>query len=522
MDDERRALHDAYRLLEAVQGDAPDVALAAVRIGLDQAREQGWTHTELVLDLTTCVYGLVHGPDEQTQRALEELLTRSRRVGAPALEAAGLGVRALLAGTRADTAALLADTAEAVRLLDDEGQPPAERSTGYVVVAAAYNSLRLWELVDDLYQHADQCDRDDPYAAQRAAMAVDRVLLRLEWALALTEIGRAEDATEQLQQAVAAVEAARHAQMPLLWRQVADAGGELVALLQDPSPLHRRARVTALAAELRAMGDVELLPLLESSWVLALHRAGHRRQARRAASTLGLGTSPSSGGSTVPSWVRALVLQGRRPSRAVRAQAEHADRLAAARWEARLAVLAAARAQIDVARRRAERERLLLEATTDALTGLRNRRVFDTWLADDEAASHDGLLLVDLDEFKEVNDGYGHGVGDEVLRVVAGLVRQVQQPGDVGVRLGGDEFAILVADAAGATDLHERAAALRALVADQDWARLTPGRTLRVSTGAAVCSDDGAMTRTDLYRWADDDLYSAKRDRSPVASDSPH
>jgi diguanylate cyclase (GGDEF)-like protein len=515
VDDERRALDEAYRLLEGVQGDAADLALEAAERARRHARVRGWTHVGLVLDLVRCVHGLVHGPSDQTRQALEELLSGARAASAPALEAAGLGVRAVLAGAGGDTTNLLADTAEAVRLLDDDTQPACERSTGYVVVAAAYNSLRLWELVDELYGHAEQCDRDDPVAAQRAALAVDRVLVRLEWALALTEVGRQDDAAAQLRRAAAAVEAARDCAMPHLWRQVTDAGGELVAILEDPSPRHRGDAVSALAATLREMGDVELLPMLEAAWTLALHRAGHRRQARRAALALGLDTSPSSSGSTIPSWVRALVLRGRRPSRAVRAQAEHADRLAAARWDARQAVLDAARAQIGVARRRAERERLLREATTDALTGLRNRRVFDTWLADGARdTTADGLLLIDLDDFKEVNDRFGHAAGDEVLRVIGQLLQDVLRPGDVGVRLGGDEFVVLVAEPGDDEGLLGRAGTLRSLLTTHDWSGLMPGRTVHVSTGAAVRTTEDSMTRTDLYRWADDNLYAAKGERT--------
>ncbi|HEX3002996.1 MAG TPA: hypothetical protein VHO27_02205, partial [Angustibacter sp.] len=362
MDDERRALDEAYRLLEAVQGDAPDLALDGADRAQREARSRGWTHVELLLDLVRCVHGLVHGPGDDTQTALEELLTGARAASATALEAAGLGVRAVLAGTRGDTAALLADAAEAVRLLDDASQPASERSTAYVVVAAAYNSLRLWELVDDLYLRAEHCERSDPGSAQRAALAVDRVIVRVEWALALSEVGRDDASREQLRRAAQAVDAARSTPMPHLWRQVADAGSTIVALLEDVDPLRHERTVASTTASLRSMGDVELLPLLEASWALALHRSGHRRRARAAARALPLDTSTSSGGSTIPSWVRALVLRGRRPSRALRAQAEHIDRLAATRWAARLGMLDAARAQIDVSRRRAERERLLREA----------------------------------------------------------------------------------------------------------------------------------------------------------------
>jgi diguanylate cyclase (GGDEF)-like protein len=515
VDDERRAYEHAYRLLEAVQGDDAETAEQDVHHALRQAREHGWTQVELVLMLVRCAHGLTHGPSRTTWEHVEELLTRARREEAPALEAAGLGVRAVLAGLDGDTAALLADTAEAQVLLDADGLAAAERSTAYVVVAAAYNSLRLWELVDDLYDRAERCDRDDLTAAQRGAIAVNRALVRLEWSLALSEVGDEVGALHQLARARRAVDVARETPMPRLWQRVADAGGEMVDLLTDPAPLQRADQVDALVAELREAGEQELLPLLEASWALALLRAGHRRQAVRVARRLGPGTSPSSGGSTVPSWVRALVLRGRRPGRRVTAQAEYAERLAAARWAARRAVLDAATAQVDVARRRAERERLLVDATTDALTGLSNRRVFEAWL--DGAGTPDqraGLLLVDLDDFKDVNDQHGHGAGDEVLRLVGRAITQVLRPGDVGLRLGGDEFAVVVPHADDVDELLRRVDALREQLHRQDWDSHMPGRSLTISAGVGWSGAGGPpVERGSLYRRADEDLYVVKRQR---------
>ncbi len=515
VDDELRAYREAYRLLEGVQGDDPEVALDAARRALQRADDQGWTHAELVLRLVLCAHGLATDPNGTTWDAAELLLCRARSVGAPAMEAAALGVRAVLAGTIGDTAALLSDAATAVTLLDDDTLPAADRATGYVVVAAAYNGLRLWEIVDDLYDRAQACDREDLCAAQRAALAVNRVIVRIEWALALAEVGADAEAVLQLVRALHAVDLARETPMPRLWRRVAVAGGELVELLTDPSPRHRRHQVEVIAEELRAAGDAHLLPLLEASWALALHRAGHRREAERAARRMRLDTSSSSGGSTVPSWVRAVILRGRRPGARVRAQADHIERLALARWQARLAMLDAASAQVDVARRRTERDRLLLDATTDALTGLSNRRVFDAWLADTgQPSASVALLLIDLDDFKEVNDRYGHAVGDDVLRLFGRLITGVLRAGDVGLRLGGDEFAVLVAHGSDGDGVTARIDALHALIREQDWEALTPGRVVGISTGVGLGpATPGAtsVSRTDLYRAADEDLYAAKR-----------
>ena len=92
------------------------------------------------------------------------------------------------------------------------------------------------------------------------------------------------------------------------------------------------------------------------------------------------------------------------------------------------------------------------QASTDPLTGLQNRRGFEASALqfmrspDLSAVGGFGLILLDLDRFKPINDMFGHAVGDIVLRELAMRLRQQIRPGDVVARLGGDEFAILVQD----------------------------------------------------------------------------
>jgi diguanylate cyclase (GGDEF)-like protein len=90
-----------------------------------------------------------------------------------------------------------------------------------------------------------------------------------------------------------------------------------------------------------------------------------------------------------------------------------------------------------------------LAAVTDSLTGLRNRRYFEAHLEFDVArAARSGasltFILLDLDQFKSVNDRFGHGAGDRVLCEVAGRLSAVTRAGDVLARYGGEEFAALI------------------------------------------------------------------------------
>src|SRR5919206_2490615 len=110
--------------------------------------------------------------------------------------------------------------------------------------------------------------------------------------------------------------------------------------------------------------------------------------------------------------------------------------------------LRARRAEAELAARASRHRELVTEAIRlaerDPLTGLANRRAFDRAMGDMQAAAAPGaLVLLDLDNFKQVNDRLGHARGDEVLRDVARELRARVRASDLVARLGGDEFAVV-------------------------------------------------------------------------------
>ncbi len=151
-------------------------------------------------------------------------------------------------------------------------------------------------------------------------------------------------------------------------------------------------------------------------------------------------------------------------------------------------------------------------ASTDELTGLPNRRYFDEFcelLAHRRRAEDSvGVLMIDIDKFKLVNDTYGHQVGDEVLRAVAGAIVGAVREDDVPARYGGEEFAVLLRNptAAVAVEVGER---VRWAVGALDLTRFgVPA--VSVSVGAAVADDpDEPISAT--IEQADRALYDAKR-----------
>jgi diguanylate cyclase (GGDEF)-like protein len=152
------------------------------------------------------------------------------------------------------------------------------------------------------------------------------------------------------------------------------------------------------------------------------------------------------------------------------------------------------------------------QATTDALTGLPNRRYFDEIVSllpgRRRAGDAVGILMVDIDRFKVLNDTHGHATGDEVLRAVAGAIVAGVREEDVPARFGGEEFVVLLRnpDPDVAVDVGER---IRSAVRGLDL-RTYGVRGVSVSVGVAVAEGPDESIEA-LIATADRALYRAKR-----------
>jgi diguanylate cyclase (GGDEF)-like protein len=149
------------------------------------------------------------------------------------------------------------------------------------------------------------------------------------------------------------------------------------------------------------------------------------------------------------------------------------------------------------------------DASHDALTGLLNRRSYE--LQFDQAVSRArrygwpfALVLLDLDDFKVLNDRHGHAAGDAALRAVGTELRAALRSGDVAARLGGDEFALLVVGVENASLLSPLLARLKRALE-----RAVPEATVSFSVGVA-CFPSDADDPNALTTLADERLYAAK------------
>ena len=160
------------------------------------------------------------------------------------------------------------------------------------------------------------------------------------------------------------------------------------------------------------------------------------------------------------------------------------------------------------------RQRILNLADTDDLTGIWNKRYFRRQLPQEVERARVyalplSLMIFDVDDFKQINDSFGHTLGDVVLSELCGAVRETLRPPDVFARFGGDEFALILphTDLTGARACAERIMKkvnLLTIPADDEGA-------IKCSISIGIADYEPGLSAQDLVRRADEKLYLAKR-----------
>jgi diguanylate cyclase (GGDEF)-like protein len=169
----------------------------------------------------------------------------------------------------------------------------------------------------------------------------------------------------------------------------------------------------------------------------------------------------------------------------------------------------------DISKRKKAEQDLVLSARYDGLTGLSNANMFNEYFTKalsraDRNEQILGLLFIDLDKFKDVNDSFGHLAGDIVLKSVAERLLSCTRAGDLVSRLGGDEFTIIVENCQPSQLRHLTRKIVRELEAPIKLDASTVG--ISASIGLATCPEDGSDLQT-LMRKADEAMYAEKKTR---------
>lgn len=157
---------------------------------------------------------------------------------------------------------------------------------------------------------------------------------------------------------------------------------------------------------------------------------------------------------------------------------------------------------------------LFHRATHDGLTDLANRSLFLDRLKNAIGGSHRkrgsaGILMIDLDGLKQINDSYGHRIGDAVLKEAATRIRTAARSSDTVARIGGDEFAVILTPVDGPGDLEAAVERLDSQIRAPFLFEQRP-YSLRASIGAACCPHDGSSL-DELMDVADRRMYATKR-----------
>ena len=374
-------------------------------------------------------------------------------------------------------------------------------------VALGYNELRLYELALPQYEAAYAVSAQDcRQSGHRSMWQSNIATLHLEWALE-HRVGQVAEAEQHsLAAAAHAALAVEEASGPDAeqWRQDAHllAG---CAAADGPDPAGAARSIERYAAALGERGQRNEVAFCLPFLAVALSRSGEHERAlqviERAATDL-----PADAGWLTTATVnhtRAILL-AKDGGRAATAALAYGDSLAQALWRQQQGTLHTANIMKSLDVLRSEHQQMARTFDTDSLTEVANRRAFDRVVESMGASGGDrrvAVLLLDLDEFKQVNDTLGHDAGDTVLRTVAAVLAGEVRDGELVARLGGDEFGVLLpgADTVTASLVAQRMVeAIAAL----------DGGAVTASVGVASGAASGVSA---TWHAADSAMYVAKR-----------
>jgi diguanylate cyclase (GGDEF)-like protein len=510
----------AYALIEQTQV-APRPELLERLI--DEAEAAGWGDVLVTLLHCRLLFRSLQGDDlDAIREASDAMVGAAQATTDEILIGLALSARALFLMDAhsdepgEDSTDLLA---RAVAMLDDAffseegglGVRAVDLQAAYVECGQAFHRLDLWELEEDMYARA-AASLDLPLPAEvdgvrtmtRRVLVVNRLESAAALACALLEIGERDRARAIAGDASRPTKAER-ADLPGMWA---------IEMLALERLLDVIAGVPDLPGGPTAVCQEHLVGLADSTWpgyracLLLAAAVGHHDRDDLAEAAALAEQALSLLDDDKPS-IRTLAMSlaaAHSPDVAALRWAHH---LAELRWNTRLAVLGAVRTRLAAARMLRQGEQLNRQAYVDALTGVANRHAETRHLARlrrRDPRERLAVVLVDVDHFKAVNDTFGHGVGDDVLRVIGAILQGAIRATDLAVRLGGDEFMLLV-DLPSGQDVPPIAADVITAVNLHAWEDVASGLRVGVSAGQAA----GPAREVDnLMRAADDNLYRAK------------
>jgi diguanylate cyclase (GGDEF)-like protein len=523
----------AYALIEQTQV-APRPELLERLIA--EAETAGWGEVLVTLLHSRLLLRSLRGDDlESIRDASDDMIGAAQATADEILIGLALSARALFLMDAhsdepgEDSTDLLA---RAAAMLDDAffsedgglGVRAVDLQAAYVECGQAFHRLDLWELEEEMYSRAAE-SLDLPLPAKvagvramtRRVLVVNRLEGAAALACALLEVGERDRARAIAADASRPTKAER-ADLPGMWA---------IEMLAVERLLDVIAGVPDLPGGPTAVWQEHLVGLADSTWpgyrscLLLAAAVGHHDRDEFAEAAALAEQALSLLDDYKPS-IRTLAMSLAASHSHDVAALRWARHLAELRWNTRLAVLGAVRTRLAAARMLRQGEQLNRQAYVDALTGVANRHAETRHLARlrrREPRERLAVVLVDVDHFKKVNDTFGHGVGDDVLRVLGTILQGAIRATDLAVRLGGDEFMLLV-DLPGGHEVPPIAAEIIHAVNLHSWEEISPGLRVGVSAGQSA----GPAREVDhLMRTADDNLYRAKaagRGRAVVAQNA--